>query len=160
MTITELNALVSSIEGAVACRTKTMGNFIAIPNGEGGYSAVKISALLAVKTENHLPFDVESARAERMEFDAKQEAKANAPKKEKAVNVEAQARRDALDAKVMEAVADWENGKQYTATEVMNMMPNTFKTVMECGSTLLRLAKGGIIATEKGEKGKNVYTKM
>lgn len=160
MTIAELNALVSSIEGAVACRTKTMGNFIAIPNGKGGYSAVKISALLAVKTENHQPFDVESAHAERMNFDALQIAKANLPKKEKAVNVEAQARRDALDAKVMEAVADWEDGKQYTATEVMNMMPNTFKTVMECGSTLLRVANSKVISVCKGEKGKNVYTKV
>lgn len=159
MTIESLNSVIASIEGATLCRTKTMGNFYAIPTGNGSYSAVKVSSLLAVKTANHEPFDFESAKAEYAEFEAKQIAKASAPKKEKAVNTEAIARRAELDAKVTEAVKEWEEGKEYTATEVMNAMPNVFKTVMECGSTLLRVAKNEVISVRKGEKGKNFYTK-
>lgn len=156
-TITEIRNSISSMTDAVLCRNKTLGNFVAIPT-EDGYVAIKVSALLNKDTENHKAFDVESAKAEYEAFAKAQEEKANKPKKEKVVNAEAEARRLAQDAEVAMFFKTAEKGKRYTATDVKNAVPAFADiTIMAVGSALLRCAKDGVIATEKGEKGKNLY---
>ena len=158
MTIAEIRNLVSSIEGAALCRSKSMGNFIAIPTDEG-YVSVKVGTLLAKDTKTNKAFDIEAATAEYAEFEKAQAERAARPHKEKAVNVEAQARRDMLDQTIATFFEGADADRNYTVTEIWESFPaDTFKTIMECGSACKRFAStGAIMCVTEGRK--NLYHK-
>lgn len=157
-TIAEIRNLVSSITGATMCRSKSMGNFIAIPTDEG-YVSVKVGTLLAKDTKTNKAFDIEAATAEYAEFEKAQAERAAKPHKEKVVNVEAQARRDMLDEDIVAFFDGADADRNYTVTEIWESFPaDTFKTIMECGSACKRVAStGAIVCVTEGRK--NLYHK-
>lgn len=157
-----LSTIMSTFDGATMVRVgKT--NFVAIPTGDPVQPYVKVAVgnLLAKDTENHSAFNFDEAASAYQNWSADQTTKANAPKKEKTVNTEAQARRDAMDAALIgwfEDVAEAE--KQYTATDLLNLVPGFDQyTVMAVGSCAIRLANEGAIKMELNEKGKKMYSK-
>lgn len=129
----------SAFEGAIPCRTNGQ-TFLAIPTGDEAqpYVKVAVSDLLARDTKVNRAFDPKTAHAEYEAFIAKQEAKASAPKKTKAVNTEAVAKRAKQDEAVMNFFSnEAEDGKAYTATELYGLIEG-FATVMEVGSAMNR----------------------
>ena len=85
--MTIMESVKSLFPNAVMCRTKSAGNFLAVPDavidGVQTYKAVKVSSLLYKPTEANPAFDVESASKAYTEFEAKQAEKASKPKKSK-----------------------------------------------------------------------------
>ena len=154
-----LNAILS-LEGATMCRTNKT-NFVAIPT-EDGIVKVNVGVALAVDTKTHKAFNFEAAKAEYKAYVAekaqKEAEKANKPVKVKGVNVEAQARRDALD----KAIEEMPNFTDCTATDVLNALAGVIPsetTVMAIGSAAMRMVEKGVLSVRKDEKGKKFYTK-
>lgn len=154
-----ISSILSNFGGATMVRTGDT-NFIAIPTGdpEQPYVKVTVGNLLAKDTKNHTAFNFEEAVASYKNWESAKNEKANTPKKEKPVNVEAQARRDALDARITQWFAEEaEAGKAYTATDIL-MAIDTGDTVMAVGSSAIRLANLGVINMTV-ENNKRTYTK-
>lgn len=165
MTINELKNLITAVEGAQNARVNKT-NFIVVPC-EDGVAKVNITTALAKDTKNHAAFNMEAAVAEYKAWevagalrDAERAAK---PKTVKGPNPEAQARRDALDAKI-EALPAF---TEYTATDIFNALQGQLADnvlVMQVGQSAKRLVdKGVLIATkhentDKKDK-KTYYTK-
>lgn len=149
-----------SLEGATMCR-QNKTNFVAIPT-EDGIVKVNVGVALSKDTKTHKAFNFEAAKAEYKAYTAevarKEAEKASKPVKEKGVNVEAQARRDALD----KAIADMPSFADFTATDVMNALAGVIAentTVMAVGSSAMRMVEKGVLTVRKDEKGKKFYTK-
>ena len=147
---------VSSIEGATMVR-KGNENFFAIPMEDGTYAKISVGHLLSRDTKANKAFDFTSARAQYECWKTEADAKANKPKKVKGPNVEAQKKREIMDA-MLEAYVGTMNG-EFTATDVLNGCKElpTNTTVMAVGSSLIRLADKGVISFRMDGK-KKVYT--
>lgn len=155
-----VSTILSLSPEAAMCRTNKT-NFVAIPT-EDGIVKVNVGVALSKDTKTHKAFNFEAAKAEYKAYTAevarKEAEKANKPVKEKGVNVEAQARRDALD-KAIEAMPSFTD---CTATDVMNALAGTIAentTVMAVGSAAMRMVEKGVLTVRKDEKGKKFYSK-
>lgn len=155
-----LNTILSLTEDATMCRANKT-NFVAIPC-EDGIVKVNLTLALAKDTKTHKAFNLDAAKAEYKAYVAEQAVKAaekaNKPVKEKGVNVEAQARRDALD----NAITGMASFTDCTATDILNALigvvpENT--TVMAIGSSAMRLVDKGILSVTVDEKKKKHYSK-
>lgn len=160
MTISELKALISGIEGAVNGR-QNKTNFVIVPCEDG---IVKVSTAVAIDkdTKTHKAFNMEAAIAEYRAWEAEGIAraaeKANKPVKVKGPNPEAQARRDALDAQI----AGLPSFTDCTATDLLNALAGQVAdnvTVMAVGSSAMRLVEKGVLTMTLDEKKKKHYTK-
>jgi len=154
-----VNAILS-LEGAAMCRSNKT-NFIAVPT-EDGIVKVATGVALAKDTKNHKAFNFEAAKAEYSAYVAEQALKAaekaNKPVKEKGINAEAQARRDALDA----AIKGMPSFTDLSATDIQNALAGQIPAetmVMQVGQSALRMVEEGILSVRKDEKGKKFYTK-
>lgn len=161
MTKNEVLAKILEMPGAAMCRTNKT-NYIAIPTEEG-YVKVTIGTALAQDTKNHKAFNFEAATAEYKAHEAESALKAaeraNRPVKVKGPNVEAQARRDELDA-VIGALPSFTD---CTATDIMKAIEGKVAftlTPMNVGQSAKRLVEKGVLvaATKDGDK-KSYYTK-
>lgn len=161
MTINELKAVVSGIEGAVYGRTNKT-NFIVVPCEEG-FAKVEVKLALAKDSDKRSAFNYDAAVAEYKAWEAegalREAERASKPAKVKGVNPEAQARRDELDAKVAGLPAFTE----YTATDIRKALGTTVAdnvTVMAVGSSAKRLVEKGMltVSTKENDK-KSYYTK-
>ena len=153
-------SVILGIEGAEKCRANKT-NFIAIPT-EDGIVKVSVGTALAEDTKNHKAFNFEAAKESYRAWEAegalRAAERANKPVKVKGPNLEAQARRDELDAKInaLPAFAD------YTATDIMNALAGQIAenvTVMAVGSSAMRLVEKGVLSMNLDEKKKKHYTK-
>lgn len=162
MTINELKNVIMGIAGATCARSNKT-NFIVVPC-EDGIAKVEVKAALAQDTKSHTAFNMEAAVAEYKAWEAESALRAaeraSRPKAVKGPNVEAQARRDALDAAIKAMPAF--TGK--TATDVFNALNEADrpKTVMMVGSALKRLAEAGVVTSARSEDPKDqksYYTK-
>ena len=156
----EVLSTILSIPGATMCRANKT-NFVAIP-AEEGYVKVSVGGVLMEDTKAHKAFNFDAAIAEYKAWEAetalKAAEKASRPEKVKGPNPEAEARRQALDAKLkgLPAFAD------YTATDIMNALAGQIEdnvTVMAVGSSAMRLVEKGILTVTMDEKKKKHYTK-
>ena len=155
-----VSTILSLSPEAAMCRTNK-SNFIAIPT-EDGIVKVSVGVALATDTKTHKAFNFEAAKAEYKAYVAEKAAKeaerANKPVKERGINVEAQARRDALDA----AIVGMASFSDCTATDIQNALAGVIPaetTVMAVGSAAMRMVEKGILTMRKDEKGKKFYTK-
>lgn len=160
MTKTEILNTILGIEGAQMGRANK-SNFVIVPC-EDGYVKVGMTVALAQDTKNHKAFNMEAAVAEYKAYEAekalKEAEKANKPVKEKGVNVEAQARRDALD----NAIASLPSFTDATATNLLDALTGVIPentTVMAVGSSAMRLVDKGVLTVTFDEKKKKHYTK-
>lgn len=151
---------IMALEGATMCR-QNKTNFVAIPC-EDGVVKVSVGTALAQDTKNHKAFNFEAAAAEYKAHEAetalKAAERANRPAKVKGPNLEAEARRQELDAKVS-ALPSFTD---YTATDIMNALAGQLAdnvTVMAVGSSAMRLVEKGILTVTLDEKKKKHYTK-
>ena len=149
-----------SIAGAEKCR-QNKTNFIAIPT-EDGVVKVAVSVALAEDTQNHKAFNFDAAKEAYKAWEAENALKAaeraNKPVKVKGPNPEAEARRQALDAKI----AALPSFTDYTATDLLNALAGQVAenvTVMAVGSSAMRLVEQGILSVSLDEKKKKHYTK-
>ena len=149
-----------SITGAEKCR-QNKTNFIAIPT-EDGVVKVAVSVALAEDTQNHKAFNFDAAKEAYKAWEAENALKAaeraNKPVKVKGPNPEAEARRQALDAKI----AALPSFTDYTATDLLNALAGQVAenvTVMAVGSSAMRLVEQGILSVSLDEKKKKRYTK-
>lgn len=149
-----------SIAGAEKCR-QNKTNFIAIPT-EDGVVKVAVSVALAEDTQNHKAFNFDAAKEAYKAWEAENALKAaeraNKPVKVKGPNPEAEARRQALDAKI----ASLPSFTDYTATDLLNALAGQVAenvTVMAVGSSAMRLVEQGILSVSLDEKKKKHYTK-
>ena len=161
MTNTEILSTILSIPGAeMARQNKT--NFVVIPTDEG-FVKVAVANALAKDTKTHKAFNAEAAIAEYKAYEAetalKAAERANKPVKVKGPDPEAEARRQALDAKVS-ALPSFTD---YTATDILNALAGQVAenvTVMAVGSSAQRLVKQGVLSMTLDEKNKKHYSKM
>jgi len=160
MTKNEILQMILGIPGATMARTNKT-NFVAIP-AEEGYVKVSIGTALAEDTRAHKAFNYEAAVAEYKAWEAESALRAaeraNRPVKEKGPNLEAQARRDDLDAKIT-ALPSFTD---YTATDVRNALSGQIAdnvTVMAVGSSAMRLVEKGVLTMTMDEKKKKHYSK-
>ena len=153
---TEVLSTIMAIPGATMVRTNK-SNYIAVPTEEG-YMKVNVTVALDKDTANHKAFDFEAAKADYEVWKAmsvaKEAERAARPPRMKGPNPEAQARRDALDANIT-ALPHFE---KWTATDIMNALPDYVGTVMAIGSSAKRLVEKGVLNVEEIEK-KSYYTK-
>lgn len=156
----EVLSTILSIPGATMCRANKT-NFVAIPADEG-YVKVAVGGVLMEDTKAHKAFNFDAAIAEYKAWEAecalKAAERASRPEKVKGPNPEAEARRQALDAKLkgLPAFAD------YTATDIMNALAGQIEdnvTVMAVGSSAMRLVEQGVLTVTMDEKKKKHYTK-
>jgi len=161
MTKTEILNTILSLTGAQMARANKT-NFVIVPTEDEGYVKVNLTTALAMDTKNHKAFNAEAAIAEYKAYEAekalKEAEKANKPVKEKGVNVEAQARRDALDT----AITGLASFTDCTATDILNALAGVVPentTVMAIGSSAMRLVDKGILTVTMDEKKKKHYTK-
>ena len=161
MTINELKAVVSGIEGAVYGRTNKT-NFIVVPCDEG-FAKVEVKLALTKDSDKRSAFNYDAAVAEYKAWEAesalREAERATKPAKVKGVNPEAQARRDELDSKV----AALPSFTEYTATDIRKALGTTVAdnvTVMAVGSSAKRLVEKGMltVSTKENDK-KSYYTK-
>ena len=164
MNKTEILNTILSIPGAVMARANKT-NFIAIPT-EDGIVKVAVTDALDKDTKTCKAFNLEAAVAEYKAYVAetarKAVEKANKPVKEKGVNAEAQARRDAMDKAIAELPAFTDkNATEITAMLVeVGFLPAEPKPLpMQTGQSALRLVANGILTVGEDEKGKRIYTK-
>ena len=158
MTKNDILSILLAIEGAQLARVNKT-NFVAIPT-ENGYVKINLTDALTKDTKAHKAFNFEAAVAEYRAWEAetalKAAEKASKPVKVKGPNPEAQARRDALDAKIagLPAFSNW------TATDIMNNLNGLAEnvTVMAIGSSAKRLVEKGVLTMEVVDK-KSYYTK-
>ena len=155
-----LNSILSLSADAGMCR-QNKTNFIAIPT-EDGIVKVNVTVALAKDTKNHKAFNFEAAKAEYKAYVAEQAVKAaekaNKPVKKKGINVEAQARRDALDT----AIGGMASFTDCTATDILNALTGVVPentTVMAIGSSAMRLVDKGVLTMVVDEKKKKHYSK-
>lgn len=160
MTKTEILNTILGIEGAQMGRANK-SNFVIVPF-EDGIIKVNLTVALAQDTKNHKAFNMEAAVAEYKAYEAekalKEAEKANKPVKEKGVNVEAQARRDALD----NAIVGLPSFTDATATNLLDALTGVIPentTVMAVGSSAMRLVDKGVLTVTFDEKKKKHYTK-
>lgn len=162
MTINELKNVIMGISGAENARVNKT-NFVVVPCDDG-IAKIEVKAALAQDTKNHTAFNMDAAVAEYKAWEAaaalRAAERASKPKTVKGPNVEAQARRDALDAAIT-AMSSFENK---TATDVFNMLSDADrpKTVMMVGSSLKRLVETGVVTSARAEDPKDqksYYTK-
>jgi hypothetical protein len=160
MNTNEILNTILSVPGAQMCRANK-SNFIAIPTDDGVVK-VNIGNALMVDTKNHKAFNFEAAAAEYKAWEAetalKAAERANKPAKVKGPNVEAEARRQALDAK-LSALPSFTD---YTATDLLNALAGQVEenvTVMAVGSSAMRLVDQGVFTVSVDEKKKKHYTK-
>ena len=161
MTNTEILSTILSIPGAeMARQNKT--NFVVIPTDEG-FVKVAVANALAKDTKTHKAFNAEAAIAEYKAYEAetalKAAERANKPVKVKGPDPEAEARRQALDAKVS-ALPSFTD---YTATDILNALAGQVAenvTVMAVGSSAQRLVKQGVLSMTLDEKNKKHYSKV
>ena len=155
-----LNTILA-IPGATMARANKT-NFVVIP-AEDGIVKVSVGSVLATDTKTHKAFNLEAAIAEYKAHEAEVALKiaerANKPVKVKGVNVEAQARRDELDAKI----GALPSFTEYTATDILNALAGQVPentTVMAVGSSAKRLVAQGVLTltAREGDK-KSYYTK-
>ena len=149
MTINELKALISGIEGAANARANKT-NFIVVPC-EDGVAKINVSVAMEKATKAHNAFNVEAAIAEYKAYEAekalKEAEKANKPKVVKGPNPEAQARRDELDA-LITALPSFTD---YTATDILNALGNNVSekvTRMAVGQSAQRLVTTGVLTMD------------
>ena len=161
MTNTEILSTILSIPGAeMARQNKT--NFVVIPTDEG-FVKVAVANALAKDTKTHKACNAEAAIAEDKAYEAetalKAAERANKPVKVKGPDPEAEARRQALDAKVS-ALPSFTD---YTATDILNALAGQVAenvTVMAVGSSAQRLVKQGVLSMTLDEKNKKHYSKV
>ena len=158
MTINEVKNVIMGIEGAVMGRANKT-NFIAIPTDEG-WIKVAVQTALSKDTKNHTAFNAEAAIAEYKAWEAetalKAAERASRPVKVKGPNLEAQARRDELDAKIAALPAFTE----YTATDIRKALGNSVAEnvlVMQIGSAAKRLVEKGVLVPSVKENDKKTY---
>lgn len=139
---------------------RSKSNFLAIPDGEGGFYSVKVGKLNMKGTDKIAPFDYEAAKEEYVAWDAERTAKAAAPKSGRKsgpdpVKQEEKARRQ-------EALVAWMvlNPGEHTCTEIKESMPEVYgdMTVMTVGSDLKPMVEDGTVekVTHEG-KGYYIY---
>lgn len=159
MTNTEIMNVILAIPGATMARTNKT-NFVVIPT-EDGYAKVNVGSALTKDTKAHKAFNAEAAIAEYKAWEAeaalREAEKANKPVKVKGPNPEAEARRQALDAKV----AGLPSFTDYTATDILNALAGQVAenvTVMAVGQSAQRLVDSGVLTMNVVDKKKH-YTK-
>jgi hypothetical protein len=159
MTNTEILNVILSIPGETMARTNKT-NFVVIPT-EDGYAKVNVGSALTKDTKAHTAFNAEAAIAEYKAWEAeaalREAEKANKPVKVKGPNPEAEARRQALDAKV----AGLPSFTDYTATDILNALAGQVAenvTVMAVGQSAQRLVDSGVLTMNVVDKKKH-YTK-
>ena len=162
MTIAEIINAVMSLENAKMARTNKT-NHIQIPTEDGGFAKVTIQAAQMGATKAHEGYNAEAAVAEYKAWEAeaalRAAEKASKPVKVKGPNVEAQARRDEMDAKITALPAF----KEYTATDIHKALGYTAADKvlpMHVGQSAKRLVEKGVltVSTREGDK-KPYYTK-
>lgn len=161
MTNVEILNTILSIPGATMARANKT-NFIVIPTEDGGYAKVHVGTAQTTGTKNHKPFNFDAAVAEFKAYEAevalREAEKASKPAKVKGPNMEAQARRDDLDAKIAALPAFAEN----TATDILNALAGQVAqnvTRMAVGQSAKRLVEKGILTVEVKADKKSYYTK-
>ena len=137
---------------------RSKSNFLAIPDGEGGFYSVKVGKLNMKGTDKIAPFDYEAAKEEYDAWEAERAAKAAAPKSGRKsgpdpVKQEEKARRQ-------EALVAWMvlNPGEHTCTEIKESMPEVYgdMTVMTVGSALKPMVEGGTV-DKVSHEGKSYY---
>lgn len=161
MTKNEVMNTIMGMPGATMVRTNK-SNYVVIPSDDG-YVKVTIGSPLATDTKVHKAFNFEAAVAEYKAWEAETALKAaqRAEKvpQPKGPNPEAQARRDALDAKIAAL-----NFTDYTATDILNALAGQVEsnvTRMAIGQSAKRLVERGVLTTvpHDGDK-KTYYSKL
>ena len=155
-----LNTILGIPGAAMARQNKT--NFVVIPV-EDGVVKIAVGTALATDTKTHKAFNMEAAMAEYKAWEAetalKAAERANRPAKVKGPNVEAQARRDALDSLINAMPAFTE----LTATDIMKALEGQVSftlTPMNVGQSAKRLVNSGVlVVTTKENDKKSYYTK-
>ena len=155
-----LNTILGIPGAAMARQNKT--NFVVIPV-EDGVVKIAVGTALATDTKAHKAFNMEAAMAEYKAWEAetalKAAERANRPAKVKGPNVEAQARRDALDSLINAMPAFTE----LTATDIMKALEGQVSftlTPMNVGQSAKRLVNSGVlVVTTKENDKKSYYTK-
>lgn len=150
--------LIDSNPGSALCRSGK-SNFVAIPgeivDGVQTYLKVSVTTALYKDTKTHAAFDFDSAKAE---YEAWAVAQAEKPEKTataKVPNLEAQARREALDA----AIEGLDAFEKLTATDILAALPDGLApNVMAVGSAAKRLVEKGVLTMDIVEK-KKYYSK-
>ena len=137
---------------------RSKSNFLAIPDGEGGFYSVKVGKLNMKGTDKIAPFDYEAAKEEYDAWETERAAKAAAPKSGRKsgpdpVKQEEKARR--LEALVARMVL---NPGEHTCTEIKESMPEVYgdMTVMTVGSDLKPMVEGGTV-DKVSHEGKSYY---
>ena len=133
---------------------RSKSNFLAIPDGEGGFYSVKVGKLNMKGTDKIAPFDYEAAKEEYDAWETERAAKAAAPKSgPDPVKQEEKARRQ-------EALVAWMvlNPGEHTCTEIKESMPEVYgdMTVMTVGSDLKPMVEGGTV-DKVSHEGKSYY---
>lgn len=158
MTNSEILSKILEIPGAEMGRVNKT-NFVVIPTDEG-YVKVSLSNALAKDTKAHKAFNFDAAVAEFKAYEAetalRAAERAAKPPKVKGPNLEAQARRDELDAKI----AALPSFTDYTATDILNALVGQVAenvTVMAVGSSAKRLVEKGVLHLNPHEGDKKSY---
>lgn len=158
MTNSEILSKILEIPGAEMGRVNKT-NFVVIPTDEG-YVKVSLSNALAKDTKAHKAFNFDAAVAEFKAYEAetalRAAERAAKPPKVKGPNLEAQARRDELDAKI----AALPSFTDYTATDILNALAGQVAenvTVMAVGSSAKRLVEKGVLRLNPHEGDKKSY---
>ena len=137
---------------------RSKSNFLAIPDGEGGFYSVKVGKLNMKGTDKIAPFDYEAAKEEYDAWETERAAKAAAPNSGRKsgpdpVKQEEKARRQ-------EALVAWMvlNPGEHTCTEIKESMPEVYgdMTVMTVGSDLKPMVEGGTV-DKVSHEGKSYY---
>ena len=137
---------------------RSKSNFLAIPDGEGGFYSVKVGKLNMKGTDKIAPFDYEAAKEEYDAWETERAAKAAAPKSGRKsgpdpVKQEEKALRQ-------EALVAWMvlNPGEHTCTEIKESMPEVYgdMTVMTVGSDLKPMVEGGTV-DKVSHEGKSYY---
>ena len=137
---------------------RSKSNFLAIPDGEGGFYSVKVGKLNMKGTDKIAPFDYEAAKEEYDAWETERAAKAAAPKSGRKsgpdpVKQEEKARRQ-------EALVAWMvlTPGEHTCTEIKESMPEVYgdMTVMTVGSDLKPMVEGGTV-DKVSHEGKSYY---
>ena len=137
---------------------RSKSNFLAIPDGEGGFYSVKVGKLNMKGTDKIAPFDYEAAKEEYDAWETERAAKAAAPKSGRKsgpdpVKQEEKARRQ-------EALVAWMvlNPGEHTCIEIKESMPEVYgdMTVMTVGSDLKPMVEGGTV-DKVSHEGKSYY---
>lgn len=154
MSSINMNATLPTIDltNAIPCRTKSNGDFYAIPGENGLITCVKVWTPALHDTEKRTAFSIEQAHEEYLKqiaIEADRKAEIEANKKPKVV-AESTVKADKIVADYL-ATATFTDK---TATELMGMMPFEGFTIMAVGSALRRAVDKGLL-TSKKYKGDN-----